>query len=64
MIHSADLPHYGNQSYQAWAPGLSRPERDPSISSLLEIAGRPAQDGRYPFNLSGSLAKPILKPGA
>ena len=39
------------------------PNADPSLSSLLELAGKPGQDGRYPLNLSGTLAKPILKPG-
>lgn len=39
------------------------PNADPDISSLLQLAGEPGQDGRYPFQLIGTLANPILKPG-
>ncbi|MGK2945374.1 MAG: type II secretion system protein GspN [Desulfuromonadales bacterium] len=39
------------------------PNADPNISSLLQLAGEPGPDGRYPLQLIGTLAKPILKPG-
>ena len=39
------------------------PNADPSIASLLELAGKPRPDGYYPLKLTGTLAKPILKPG-
>jgi type II secretion system protein N len=39
------------------------PNADPNISSLLQLAGEPGPDGRYPLQLIGTLANPILKPG-
>lgn len=39
------------------------PNADPSITSLLELAGKPGQDGRYPLKLTGTLVKPVLNPG-
>jgi type II secretion system protein N len=36
---------------------------DPDIASLLELAGKPGPDGRYPLQVTGSLAKPSLKIG-
>ena len=39
------------------------PNADPTITSLLQLAGKPGEDGRYPLQLSGTLAKPVLKPG-
>lgn len=39
------------------------PTADAFIASLLELAGKPDPDGFYSLNLSGTLDKPILKPG-
>lgn len=39
------------------------PNADPTLISLLQLAGEPAADGRYSLQLSGTLAKPILNPG-
>lgn len=39
------------------------PNADPTITSLLQIAGEADKDGRYPVRLSGTLANPILKSG-
>ena len=36
---------------------------DPAIASLLELAGKPGPDGRYPLQLTGSLVEPSLKIG-
>ncbi len=36
---------------------------DPSITSLLDIFGKPDADGRYPLQVTGTLGKPILKSG-
>lgn len=36
---------------------------DPSITSMLELTGRPGSDGRYTLNIGGTLAKPILNSG-
>ena len=42
-----------------------RPESSlaPDIASLLELAGKPGPDGRYPLQITGSLVKPALKIG-
>ena len=40
------------------------PTADPGIASLLQLAGKPGPDGRYPLQLTGTLAKPFLKPGS
>lgn len=39
------------------------PNADPTISSLLELAGKPDPDGRYTVRLSGTLANPVLNAG-
>jgi type II secretion system protein N len=39
------------------------PNADPTITSLLQLAGAPGADGSYALQLSGTLAKPNLKPG-
>jgi type II secretion system protein N len=39
------------------------PTADASIASLLELTGKPGPDGFYSLNLSGTMDKPILKPG-
>jgi type II secretion system protein N len=39
------------------------PNADPNIASMLQLAGEPGPDGRYPLQLIGTLANPILKPG-
>lgn len=36
------------------------PDLDPSLNSLLELTGKPAEDGRFPLRITGSLAKPVL----
>lgn len=36
---------------------------DPSIASMLELAGKPGPDGRYSLTLGGSLAQPTIKLG-
>ncbi len=36
---------------------------DSDIAVLLQLAGEPDADGRFSLQLTGSLAKPILKPG-
>jgi type II secretion system protein N len=36
---------------------------DPSITSLLTLAGQPDAEGRYTLQLTGTLAKPNLKSG-
>lgn len=36
---------------------------DPSIASMLELAGKPGPDGRYSLNLGGTLAKPTIRTG-
>ena len=36
---------------------------DPSITSLLDIFGKPDADGRYSLQVTGTLGKPILKSG-
>jgi type II secretion system protein N len=36
---------------------------DPSLRSLLQLAGNPDDEGRYTLLLTGSLAQPILNPG-
>jgi hypothetical protein len=41
----------------------SSPTADAFIASLLELAGKPGPDGFYSIKVSGTLDKPILKPG-
>jgi type II secretion system protein N len=36
---------------------------DPSLTSLLELAGKPDPNGIYPLQLTGTIAKPLLKQG-
>lgn len=36
---------------------------DPSIASMLELAGEPGPDGRYSLTLGGSLAQPTIRTG-
>lgn len=40
------------------------PNADPTITSLLELAGEADTDGRYSVRLSGTLANPVLKAGS
>jgi type II secretion system protein N len=39
------------------------PNADPSITALLDLSGKSDEDGRYPLQLTGTVAKPILKSG-
>ena len=39
------------------------PNTNPTITSMLQLAGEADTDGRYTLRLSGTLAKPVLKPG-
>jgi type II secretion system protein N len=39
------------------------PNADPSLASLLELAGAKDGEGRHLLQLTGTLAKPLLKPG-
>ena len=39
------------------------PNAEPSIASLLELAGKPGTSGYYSLKLSGSLTKPVLNTG-
>jgi hypothetical protein len=39
------------------------PNADPSIASLLELAGKQGPEGFYSLKVSGTLAKPMLKTG-
>lgn len=39
------------------------PDAEPSIASLLELAGKPGTSGYYSLTLSGTLDKPVLNTG-
>lgn len=39
------------------------PNADPAIASMLQLVGKPGSDGRYSLQLSGTLDRPVLKPG-